>query len=351
MPKYYQCKRSPSHYLSCPDGKVLRQGFQCVFPFGGGSKQCGAGLHPPVGVLPFGADKSRTLPLEDRYTKPDPSVPSPHPVPFPGGGGLSFGVSTTRSSPFGSGPPSTLPTLPSIQYHYHCENGSQRHRWVATSPLDRPGEILCPGQVLFGTSCDKPLAYVPGGGSFGTWSPLDASCLRRRSTIPTPVFTSFTSSSSDLDLFSVSPVRAEARSQSELTKVLMDSQQVSFLCRGGTFREDPLARSSARAANEYVEEPGLCALGPLTFLRMGSPAIVVGRGEVTELQQPGGTLQDELALDVVRKVSRGTPRDWDERRFLRDKLQAMRIFGCDDYIPKILREMDALARLVLERDV
>ena len=489
----------------------------------GGSKLCGMGLLAPVDALPFSADRKRILILEDRYTVAETPVlpPSLHPVPLPSspfpvtsfsGGGLSFGGGPTLTSP------SPFPVLPSIQYHYQCGNSAQRHRWVTTVRLDRPEEVLCPGMVLF-SSCDKPLTHLPSAVFGQTYASLDVSAVRRRSTVATHVFTSSTPSTSSLDFSSLAPVRAEARSQSDLTKILMDSGQVAFLCRDGTFREAPQPQSSSRALNEYVEEPGLCSLGPLTLQRFGSPTIVVGRNEVMTLHgtfltdpfRPGavtypdfvvaqgshryavelktprtstlaaylgsgfydarrdssftsrsvkeeieararalpegyhqmmafdlfnltegfgatvravqteitgglqrdfwdgikgflfiekdGTVRtfskdellahgrsqttlgfslvtgiriqpmveevtttttspsssqasdDERAVEIIRKVEEGTPRRSDERRFLRDKLQAMRIFGCDEYIPQVLRGMSALDRLVLERNV
>lgn len=531
MPKYYQCKRSPSHFLSCPDGRVLRRGYQCVFPFGGGSKQCGMGLLPPVSALPFGTDSKRILVLEDRYTTAETSVlpPSTQPVPLPSspssvpsssGGGLSFGGGPTPTFSFGGSPSSPPSVLPSIQYHYQCGNSAQRHRWVTTMRLDRPEEVQCPAKVLF-SSCDKPLTYLPSAIFGQSYASLDVSAVRRSSTVSTHVFTSFMPSSSGFGFSSPVPVRPEARSQSDLTKILMESRQVSFLCRDGTFREAPQPRSSSRALNEYVEEPGLCSLGPLTLQRIGLPAIVVGCNEVMELRESGtfltnpftpgavtypdfvvaqgsyqyavelktprtstlaaylgsgfydarrdssfasrsvkdeieararalpegyhqmmafdlfnltegfgdtvravqaeitgglrrdfwdrikgflfiekdGTVRtfskdellahgrsqttlgfslvtgiriepmldevttttastsasssqasdDERALEIIEKVNRGALLLPGERRFLRDKLQAMRIFGCDDYIPQALRSMSALERLVLER--
>ncbi|HVG08944.1 MAG TPA: hypothetical protein VNM67_14670 [Thermoanaerobaculia bacterium] len=493
---------------------ILRDGpHTCSFPFGGGHKQCGQALvRTHLSALPLGLDKNRIRPLESRQIKPDPTaLPSSQPVPS--SSPLSLGPSATPSpSPLSGSFSGSPPSVSTLSYHYECGNKHQKHYWQTTSRLDRPENVQCPGKSVFGATCNAILTYLPGGSILGyTYTPLDPVTVRRLATVSTHVFAS--PSSSAFAFTSPAPVRPEARSQAELTKILVDSRQVSFLCRDGTFRETPVPPTSKRAANEYVEEPGLCKAGPLLFLSEGSVAFVVGRTEVGDLGRSAGRFQtnpfiagtvtypdfvvcqgsypyavelktprtstmeaylgagfydpdtgslfksrtvreeieararilpdeyyqmlafdlfniteafdasvrsiqaeitegrhrdfwgrikgflfieqsgavrtfskdtllahgraqptlgfvlvkgvqlqtttttasasddDELATSILHKIEHGIPRSSEERRFLRDKLQAMRIYGNTDYIPTVLESLSALTRLSLERKV
>jgi hypothetical protein len=62
-------------------------------------------------------------------------------------------------------------------------------------------------------------------------------------------------------------------------------------------------------------------------------------------------VEDAFAQTIISKVNNRTARTADERQWMRSKLQAIRIPGSTEYIPTPLRNMTALQRLTLERNV
>lgn len=215
-------------------------------------------------------------------------------------------------------PPSMAAPQPAplVTYVYQCLGSAGRHYWTTPDRLDRPEDVLCPGRTIGMGLCEKPLQEFHGHSFFPPQPLLD---VRRRSQMPVPQFAAPERRDS---LLKFQPLRVEAQSQRDLTGVLIESGQVTFLCRNGHF-------AAPSPVNPIVDEPGITRHGPLQL--QSAERHVVGRNEVWGRRPEefvvspftrGNVTYPDFVVEqngVVFAIELKTPRTATMAAFLRDQ--------------------------------